>query len=316
MLNCGHAMHEVCFKAAYTTLFSEIDAPYKCIGVCGIRQRLMQLGKDYLSDRNSDEFGLLPETQNRDNGSSGGVPNSEVNVPQSQDAFDEVLPGCSYIPRGNSSPSHLLVERDPLIQAEYQTQLLPTDRPLTVSSAQTLVRSSRWNHASTSTLVGSETHEKLEENQSNQEKGGESEEALLEVIMEDLFARIIDWNEISIPILGTHRMYGHLQARVHNKVQKVYAYLFSRVLICARLVEGGPDPLVPEFARIRAPLKLKGRVFLSEVWKITETGDADEISLTICLKNEELDRFMLIFNERRTLDAWKSKILELVVLKQ
>lgn len=59
-------------------------------------------------------------------------------------------------------------------------------------------------------------------------------------------------------------------------------------------------------------LRLKGRIYIRHIRRVTDTSAASELSLTIDMEDERLDSFILIFKDRSSLETWRATINQLV----
>lgn len=147
-------------------------------------------------------------------------------------------------------------------------------------------------------------------------------------ITEDLRNRIIDWKGHPLSGLGPLQMYDLLSVRRDSLVREFYVYLFREAIICVveerkrsiatRLL--GANGLAGDHAPTsstapgggKGVLRLKGRIYVRHIKQVTETSVTGELSLTIDMEDERLESFILIFKERGSLEAWRSRIVELV----
>lgn len=150
-------------------------------------------------------------------------------------------------------------------------------------------------------------------------------------ITEDLRSRIIDWKGHPLSGLGPLQMYDLLCVRRDTTVREFYVYLFKEAIICVmeerkrgigRLLAHSssssgahPDGIAGGTAS-RGVLRLKGRIYIKHIRKVTDTSTAGEISLTIDMEDERLDSFILIFRDRSSLETWRAHIQRLVGLFQ
>ncbi|KIY53347.1 hypothetical protein FISHEDRAFT_63373 [Fistulina hepatica ATCC 64428] len=142
-------------------------------------------------------------------------------------------------------------------------------------------------------------------------------------ITADLRARIADWKGHPLSDLGALQMYDLLTVRRDAIVREFYVYLFKEALICVveekkrslgRLL-GESAPAGAGGQTGKGILRLKGRIYVRHIRQVTATSAAGEMSLTIDME-DELASFILIFKERGTLEAWKSRIEALVAMFQ
>lgn len=146
-------------------------------------------------------------------------------------------------------------------------------------------------------------------------------------ITEDLRNRIIDWKGHSLSGLGPLQMYDLLSVRRDAVVREFYVYLFREAIICvveerkrsiANRLLGGANANANDHgssatssASGKGVLRLKGRIYVRHIKQVTETSVKGELSLTIDMEDERLESFILIFKDRGTLEAWRTRIIEL-----
>lgn len=147
-------------------------------------------------------------------------------------------------------------------------------------------------------------------------------------ITEDLRNRIIDWKGHPLSGLGPLQMYDLLSVRRDSLVREFYVYLFREAIICVveerkrsiatRLLGANGHAGDHTASSSTSPgggkgvLRLKGRIYVRHIKQVTETSVKGELSLTIDMEDERLESFILIFKERGSLEAWRSRIVELV----
>ncbi|EIW79368.1 hypothetical protein CONPUDRAFT_138501 [Coniophora puteana RWD-64-598 SS2] len=142
-------------------------------------------------------------------------------------------------------------------------------------------------------------------------------------IVDDLRARIMDWKGHALAGLGPLMMYDLLSVRRDALVREFYVYLFKEAIICVVeekkrslgrfLPSPGSQDLPSTQAQAKGVLRLKGRIYVRHIKRVTANFAAGDMSLTIEMEDERLDSFILVFKDRGTLEAWKSQIQSLVV---
>ncbi|KAK6992182.1 Pleckstrin homology domain-containing protein [Favolaschia claudopus] len=155
------------------------------------------------------------------------------------------------------------------------------------------------------------------------DRGESEEDSPFVAITEDLRNRIIDWKGHPMSDLGPLQMYDLLGVRRDATVREFYVYLFKEALICVaeerkrslgRLLSnasGMSDAASSTSTAPRGVLRLRGRIYVRHIKHVTATSSAGEMSLTIDME-DELASFILIFKDRVSLEAWRSKIQGLV----
>ncbi|KAH7914831.1 Pleckstrin homology domain-containing protein [Hygrophoropsis aurantiaca] len=145
-------------------------------------------------------------------------------------------------------------------------------------------------------------------------------------IVEDLRHRIADWKGHALSGLGPLQMYDLLSVRRDMLVREFFVYLFKEAIIC--VVEEKKKSLgrflsSPSFNDSSATfsgsnnqskgiLRLKGRIYVRHIKRITANPSSGDMSLTIEMEDERLDSFILVFKDRSSLEAWKNQIQSLV----
>ncbi|KAJ6518820.1 Pleckstrin homology domain-containing protein [Mycena sanguinolenta] len=172
---------------------------------------------------------------------------------------------------------------------------------------------------------GSERGDRSPPEYASSSRGGHDrepeEESPFIAITEDLRNRIIDWKGHPMSDLGPLHMYDFLGVRRDATVREFYVYLFKEALICVAeerkrslgrlLSNAGSDTASSASAAPRGVLRLRGRIYVRHIKHVTATSSAGEMSLTIDME-DELASFILIFKERSSLEAWRTKIQSLV----
>jgi hypothetical protein len=139
--------------------------------------------------------------------------------------------------------------------------------------------------------------------------------------IDDLRSRIIDWKGHSLDNLGPLQLYDHLHVRRDHLLREFFVYLFKEALICvieekkrsfARLLPSSNSGADSASVPTKGVLRLKGRIFVRHIRRVTDSSVMGELSLTIDMEDEKLDSFILIFKERSSLETWKNKISNLV----
>lgn len=163
--------------------------------------------------------------------------------------------------------------------------------------------------------------------------GKEAEERAAAVCF-DLSSRILDWKGQSIERFGKLMLYDYIGVKQDKAVvRNFWVYLFHGALLCvteerkkdrggisSRLNKGNNGPVGHEVApatptstnRNKPALKLKGRIWLRHISGCEEGKASGHYTLTVKLDDDSVDYFALVFNNRQTLELWKSKVVELI----
>lgn len=154
----------------------------------------------------------------------------------------------------------------------------------------------------------------------------------LDIVVEDLRNRIIDWKGHSVERFGALSLYNFLGVRQDSIIRNFYVYLFKDALLCvneekkkekgfARLIhadrsDDSGSPLSSINRKSRAPLKLKGRIWLRHIKSCQNTEIDNMPCLSIRLDDDALDNFILSFKDRSLRETWRIKLNELLAENQ
>ncbi len=143
----------------------------------------------------------------------------------------------------------------------------------------------------------------------------------------DLQHRLIDYKSSGLDSLGPIKLYDILRVRKGSFVLQICVYLFEQALICvSEEKKKGLRGLLSSQSsqslrgadgrdrgkRDKTPLKLTGRIYLHHVKRIVDSTVQGELSLTIAMRDEALDSFILTYNDRSSLEMWKSTLQRLL----
>ncbi|KDN41245.1 hypothetical protein K437DRAFT_269762 [Tilletiaria anomala UBC 951] len=136
----------------------------------------------------------------------------------------------------------------------------------------------------------------------------------------DLRARILDWKGHTLEHFGPLHLYDTLNVRQDTIVREFYVYLFQEALLCVTEErKRGLSKLVAATVAVtgnedaaKPGLKLKGRIYLRHIKRVSESSVAGEASLSIKMDDDHLDQFVLCFNTEAQATAWRHKLDELV----
>ncbi|KAG9032108.1 hypothetical protein FRB95_001885 [Tulasnella sp. JGI-2019a] len=159
-----------------------------------------------------------------------------------------------------------------------------------------------------------------------------------ESIALDLRNRIADWKGHPMEGLGALQKFDILSVKRDTLVREFLVYLFKEAIICVledkkkvasnstsaigKMVAGVASNIpsssassgnLPSETAIPKPvLRLKGRIYIRHIKRVLDTSTGPELSLTIDMEDERLDSFILIFNDRTTLEGWRAVVASLV----
>lgn len=145
-------------------------------------------------------------------------------------------------------------------------------------------------------------------------------------IVEDLRNRIIDWKGHALSGLGPLHMYDLLSVRRDALVREFFVYLFKEAIICvveekkrslgrflpSQAFNDSSTAISASSGQSRGVLRLKGRIYVRHIKRVTTGTSTGDLSLTIEMEDERLDSFILVFKDRSSLESWKSQIQALV----
>jgi hypothetical protein len=92
-------------------------------------------------------------------------------------------------------------------------------------------------------------------------------------------------------------------------------YLFEEALLCVTDDKRkGLGKIVDGISGGNDRLRLKGRVYLRHIRQVDDSssGTDGELSLTITMEDDALDKFVMTFKDRQSLEVWKTQIDSLV----
>ncbi|KAF8572902.1 hypothetical protein K439DRAFT_1643336 [Ramaria rubella] len=96
-------------------------------------------------------------------------------------------------------------------------------------------------------------------------------------------------------------MFDVLSIRRDSVVCEFYVYLFTEAIIC---VIGEKKRYLGRFLSSADPSS--AGAYLRHIKQVTETNGASEFGLTIDMQGKCLESFILIFNDRSSLEIWRA----------
>lgn len=153
---------------------------------------------------------------------------------------------------------------------------------------------------------------------STADPSSQSRQPLPDRIVDDLRERMADWKGHSMEEFGTLRLHDYLHVRKESATREFVVCLFEEAILCvAEDNRAGPSGSA-QFSsaastRSTTKLRLKGRVYLRHVRSISDTSTDSELSLTIRMTDEAVAEFVMVFQDRSTLEAWRTQIAALLV---
>ncbi|KAG0141774.1 hypothetical protein CROQUDRAFT_663346 [Cronartium quercuum f. sp. fusiforme G11] len=152
-------------------------------------------------------------------------------------------------------------------------------------------------------------------------KGPENERPqgsnLLQSIVEDLLNRIQDWKGHSPSDFGNLRLHDRLQVRKEVNSRDFLVYLFDEALLCVaedqqRPVSGSSFSRNGRRVPSRSRLRLKGRVYIRHMSAVVNSSTDAASMLTIKMQDDNLEAFVMRFNDRAQLESWQTTIQQLI----
>ncbi|KAK4050507.1 hypothetical protein OIO90_005090 [Microbotryomycetes sp. JL221] len=138
------------------------------------------------------------------------------------------------------------------------------------------------------------------------------------VVVDNLRRRMYDWKGHSIEEFGALRLFDHLMVRKQAHLRQFIVYLFEEAVLFVAddKSKGFAGKIVDNITGDKEKLRLKGRVYVRHIWSIVDTSTNDEQSLTVRMSEDALEEFVLMFNERSSLELWRTQIEHLMALRQ
>ncbi|KAK8844039.1 hypothetical protein IAR55_006833 [Kwoniella newhampshirensis] len=141
-------------------------------------------------------------------------------------------------------------------------------------------------------------------------------------VVNDLKHRVLNYKTSGLDTLGSVRLFDLLSVRKGQLVREFHVYLFQEALICvSEEKKSGLRGIFSSSASTRSDrstgshhrgvLKLKGRIYIKHVRSVSDSSTPGELSLTISMKDETLDSFILTFRDRGSHETWRTTILRL-----
>lgn len=135
----------------------------------------------------------------------------------------------------------------------------------------------------------------------------------LQAVVDDLRRRMVDWKGHDPDTFGALQLYDLLAVRRTHNAREFLIFLFEETLLC---VDEDAKHL-PASPNDKAPLRLRGRVYVRHITHVEETSPSpSELTLTIEMEQTELDAFVMQFKDRSSLEVWKFKIQQMADRKR
>ena len=136
-------------------------------------------------------------------------------------------------------------------------------------------------------------------------------------ILTDLQNRVASYATSGLDSLGQLRLFDLLSVRKGTLIREFHVYLFQDAIIC--IVEERKSAMRKIFSSsssVRSSdtshsvhgkgiLKMKGRIYMKHVQRITDSSIPGELSLTIEMEDPSMESFILVFKDRGSHETWK-----------
>lgn len=135
--------------------------------------------------------------------------------------------------------------------------------------------------------------------------------------LNDLRERMADWKGHSLEEFGILRLFDSIDVRKDTTTRDFVVYLFEEAILCVSdekrkgsIAGKSVDTTARSIGTDK--LRLKGRVYLRHVRAVADTSTEEELSLTILMTDDAVAQFVMIFQERSKLEAWKAQVESLL----
>lgn len=126
-----------------------------------------------------------------------------------------------------------------------------------------------------------------------------------------------DWKGHSLEEFGPLHLFDYIDVRKDTTTRDFVVYLFEEAILCVSdekrkgsIAGKSADTTARNIATDK--LRLKGRVYLRHVRAVADTSTEEELSLTILMTDDNVAQFVMIFQERFKLEAWKAQVENLL----
>ncbi|GAA5922586.1 VWA and PH domain-containing RING finger protein [Sporobolomyces koalae] len=132
-------------------------------------------------------------------------------------------------------------------------------------------------------------------------------------VFDDLHKRMADWKGHSPYEFGQLRLYDRINVRKDAASREFLVYLFEEAILCVaddkRKVNDKP---ADSFNGMSDRLRLKGRVYVRHIRNVVDSSKDGDLSLTIAMSDDAVAEFVMLFQERNSLELWKAQIESLL----
>ncbi|CAH7673826.1 expressed protein, partial [Phakopsora pachyrhizi] len=133
----------------------------------------------------------------------------------------------------------------------------------------------------------------------------------IEEVFQDLMDRIRDWKGHSPHDFGRLIYQGRVQVEKDSNRRDFVVCLFEEALLC---ISEDPNKMGP---KEKPKLKLKGRVYIRHISTVTAQDDGERgLSLRVKMEDENLDEFVMRFDNTTELESWGLMIQRLLEMRK
>ncbi|KAH9814757.1 hypothetical protein DFH28DRAFT_1167595 [Melampsora americana] len=133
----------------------------------------------------------------------------------------------------------------------------------------------------------------------------------LQLLVDDLLHRLQDWKGHSLTDFGSLKLHDRIQVRKQSHSRDFLVYLFEEALLCVH--EDKPArPSSSSGPTNSGRLRLKGRIYIRHMTAVIDSSSTVPLTLTIEMQDDNMDVFVMRFNDAAQLESWKATIQLLI----
>lgn len=133
----------------------------------------------------------------------------------------------------------------------------------------------------------------------------------LQLLVDDLLNRLHDWKGHSLTDFGALKLHDRIQVRKQSHSRDFLVYLFEEALLCVH-EEKPSRPLSTSGSNTSSKLRLKGRIYIRHMTAVVDSSSTVPLTLTIQMQDDNMDVFVMRFNDAAQLESWKATIQLLI----
>ncbi|EGG08888.1 uncharacterized protein MELLADRAFT_115926 [Melampsora larici-populina 98AG31] len=133
----------------------------------------------------------------------------------------------------------------------------------------------------------------------------------LQLLVDDLINRIQDWKGHSLTDFGSLKLHDRIQVRKQSHSRDFLVYLFEEALLCVH-EEKQARPASTSGPILSSRLRLKGRIYIRHMTAVIDSSSTVPLTLTIQMQDDNMDVFVMRFNDAAQLESWKANIQLLI----